>query len=382
MAFIYDMVDTWNNAGTTFTAIKMNVTDSASQAASLLMDLQVGGISQFSIDKGGHATFPLATFANPAIKMGACGIYTEDEGGTGFSMTFKANAGDVMDVRYEGVSVLGDLPLGFNPVNAQPPRTRLYEDGAAYTIGMRNGTNPQSFRVYGTFTDASNYERLNITYDGSQYDIRTQSAGTGTQKKLLIGTAGDASLQFVTQAATRWEVNGSSGHFLAITDNTYDIGANGANRPRNLYLGASCFLGVSESIVSNSTGWLRFISDGVIRISDADDNGFDRLQFGGSTSSFPALKRSSTALQARLADDSDYAEFDCGVLRANNTFFHGLLRNAATGVTINSGTGSPEGVVTAEPGSIYMNTSGGTDTTLYTKNSGSGNTGWVAVDNV
>lgn len=47
------------------------------------------------------------------------------------------------------------------------------------------------------------------------------------------------------------------------------------------------------------------------------------------------------------------------------------------------GTGSPEGVVTASPGSLYLNMSGGTDTTLYTKNSGNAtNTGWVAIDNV
>jgi hypothetical protein len=43
------------------------------------------------------------------------------------------------------------------------------------------------------------------------------------------------------------------------------------------------------------------------------------------------------------------------------------------------GSGSPEGVVTAPPGSIYQNTSGGTNTTLYVKRSGTGNTGWFAV---
>lgn len=41
------------------------------------------------------------------------------------------------------------------------------------------------------------------------------------------------------------------------------------------------------------------------------------------------------------------------------------------------GSGSPEGVVTAEPGSLYCNNSGGAGTTLYVKQSGSGNTGWV-----
>lgn len=43
-----------------------------------------------------------------------------------------------------------------------------------------------------------------------------------------------------------------------------------------------------------------------------------------------------------------------------------------------NGTGSPEGVVTAPVGSLYSRTDGGTGTTLYVKESGTGNTGWVA----
>jgi hypothetical protein len=53
---IFDLTDTWNAGGTTFTAIKMNATDSASAADSLLMDLQVGGVSQFKVAKGGRIT--------------------------------------------------------------------------------------------------------------------------------------------------------------------------------------------------------------------------------------------------------------------------------------------------------------------------------------
>lgn len=44
---------TWNNSGVTFTGIKYNVTDTASNASSLLMDLQVGGTSQFKVAKAG-----------------------------------------------------------------------------------------------------------------------------------------------------------------------------------------------------------------------------------------------------------------------------------------------------------------------------------------
>jgi hypothetical protein len=43
-----------------------------------------------------------------------------------------------------------------------------------------------------------------------------------------------------------------------------------------------------------------------------------------------------------------------------------------------SGSGSPEGVKTAPIGSLYTRTDGGAGTTLYVKESGTGNTGWVA----
>jgi hypothetical protein len=43
-----------------------------------------------------------------------------------------------------------------------------------------------------------------------------------------------------------------------------------------------------------------------------------------------------------------------------------------------SGTGSPEGVVTAKVGSLYSRLDGGAATTLYVKQTGTGNTGWAA----
>lgn len=42
------------------------------------------------------------------------------------------------------------------------------------------------------------------------------------------------------------------------------------------------------------------------------------------------------------------------------------------------GKGSPEGVVAANPGTLYVNLSGGVGTTLYVKETGTGKTGWAA----
>jgi hypothetical protein len=45
---------------------------------------------------------------------------------------------------------------------------------------------------------------------------------------------------------------------------------------------------------------------------------------------------------------------------------------------LHTGTGSPETVLTATVGHIYLRSDGGANTTLYVKESGSSNTGWVA----
>lgn len=65
----------------------------------------------------------------------------------------------------------------------------------------------------------------------------------------------------------------------------------------------------------------------------------------------------------------------------NGSYQFGDADNDFTGTagcTILSGSGSPEGVRAAKVGSIYLRQDGGASTTLYVKESGTGNTGWVA----
>jgi len=52
----WDFAYTWNDAGTTFTALYLNITNTASAAASKLVDLQVGGVSKFNVRKDGAVT--------------------------------------------------------------------------------------------------------------------------------------------------------------------------------------------------------------------------------------------------------------------------------------------------------------------------------------
>jgi hypothetical protein len=51
---VLNATQTWSNSSATFTAVKLNVTDSNSASGSLLMDLQVGTVPQFNVRKDGY----------------------------------------------------------------------------------------------------------------------------------------------------------------------------------------------------------------------------------------------------------------------------------------------------------------------------------------
>ena len=61
-----------------------------------------------------------------------------------------------------------------------------------------------------------------------------------------------------------------------------------------------------------------------------------------------------------------------------NTAGKGIVFTGNSSVIWRCGSGTPEGAVTAPVGSLFTRTDGGAGTTLYVKESGAGNTGWVA----
>lgn len=108
------------------------------------------------------------------------------------------------------------------------------------------------------------------------------------------------------------------------TDATHDIGAAAANRPKSMFLSGSMTIGTAGIYTCSGRGGWRMNADGVMRLINNAGSDFSYIQFGGTTSSFPALKKSSTILQSRLADDSAFAPLQ-GVLRT--------AVNAVTGLT-------------------------------------------------
>lgn len=60
------------------------------------------------------------------------------------------------------------------------------------------------------------------------------------------------------------------------------------------------------------------------------------------------------------------------------TYIEDLTRQVNAN-TVLSGSGSPEGVLTADPLTLYMDTAGTAGNILYIKKTGTGNTGWILV---
>ena len=149
---LLDLSGTWNTTGVA-TGIKLNITDTASNATSRLLDLQRGGSSVFNVSKFGTLTCGQITTAGSQISCGQINIGSSNQ-----------------------------LNWNFDTV--------IQRDGAANTIAQRNGTNANTFRLYGTYSDASNGRRLDITSTtGGIFTLTATGNGTGAIGNLLKLTA-------------------------------------------------------------------------------------------------------------------------------------------------------------------------------------------------
>lgn len=112
-----------------------------------------------------------------------------------------------------------------------------------------------SFRGYNTDTTAFSQTAAVKGFAGSDW------SGTNQESFIVFITTPNGS----TSNMGRWTIQ-SAGHFVANTDNVYDIGASGANRPRNLYLGTSGYFPVAAIFGTNpaSTGYVRLPNVGYI----------------------------------------------------------------------------------------------------------------------
>lgn len=320
---IINGTQTWNNAATTFTGLLANITDTASAAASLLMDLQIAGTSKFNVKKDGSIVVGTAvgSAASPLISFGAgtnYGIFL-----AAGSLCFSTSAAEIL--RLDGsngrINSIAGYPFVING------DTFLARD-AANTFAQRNGTNAQTLRVYNTYTDASNYERgvLDWTTNANQLTIGTQNAGTGTARSVVIIATGNT-IQMAPGGANTWKFDGLTGSLLANSDNAWDIGASGLNRPRYLYLAGGSLTGsaanssLTISPTWNTTGTPTAI---LLNVTDTASNGASLLmdlQVGGA-SKFTVDKNGIATVGASSTSG--------GIIRAGDNGFRTLQFGGGT----------------------------------------------------
>jgi len=101
----------------------------------------------------------------------------------------------------------------------------------ANTLEERNSTTAQALRVYGTYTDASNYERVGLKWDtgNSLFELATENGGTGSQR----------GIGFLIGSTVRWAISTIS-ELKPFADNSYNLGSTSL-RVKNGYFGTAVF---------------------------------------------------------------------------------------------------------------------------------------------
>lgn len=291
------VIQTWTNGATYTGALKVNVTNTSSNAASLLFDLQVGGSSML---KQVASTGALTINGNVTG-----GSYTAGSGNS-FGWTSRS-----------GIT---------SPANAQ--------------VQIANNAGTNSFILTAAGATATPAIQLGAT------DVDTTAAMIAqtlrTQGALTGGTTNQAGVDF-TVAVSPGKGTGAGGSFIVQTASAGSTGSTPNSLTARLTIngaGLATFTGgVTNSngainspvfvATTNATGY-RFASGGNFGSIGAQSDGvftfqvsalgdFGRLQLGGTTSSFPAIKRSAAALAFRLADDSADAAITAGAATLSST---------------------------------------------------------------
>jgi hypothetical protein len=211
---------TWNTSGVVDAALFINVTNTASGTGSLLIDAQIGGTSQFKVDKAGNLTVLGALAGGSLSVTGAAAM-----GQFNLAETTAPSAATSTDICY-GDSTLHGIKCSFNNgAFAGIPQYNGFAaltDGATVTWAIGSVANDNKSL---TFTVHGGSRTLNITnpVNGGNYVLWLKQDATGGEG-LTLGTG------------CTWRIaNGGGG---AISPST---GANAIDVLAFTYDGTSCF---------------------------------------------------------------------------------------------------------------------------------------------
>ena len=252
------------------------------------------------------------------------------------------------------------------------------EVGGTASFGVTNpgvfvGANNGAFRGASVVTDATN---KTARYQGSHYTNAEQPTSailvTSTAGSTVVNVGGSSSLE---NAAT------SVSLYTAINNTT----TTGTERLRVDAIGDVLILGGDLGNVSNlvAKGWFDDVSignlgqDGLLTLDKilTGPGRFDLLSGGVASWRLEHEATGEDAVWQRGAGFTDVLRMAQATGRVT---IAEDLEMGASGPRVITGTGTPEAAVTAPIGSTFMRDDGGAGTSFYVKESGVGNTGWVA----
>lgn len=199
------------------------------------------------------------------------------------------------------------LVAGDIPDLAQSQVTSLVSDLAAkatdslvvHLAGIETIAGAKTFSVAPTFTLGATYAAgAGLTWTG-----RSVASSPADGIVLLTNNA--------ATAFTRLQLGGTTASFPSIKRNSTalnfrlaDDSADADITAGALALSGSATLAAASAYIWSARAQVTSPADGIVLLRNNAGSDFTRLQLGGTTSSFPSLKRSATAVAFRLADDS------------------------------------------------------------------------------
>jgi hypothetical protein len=201
------------------------------------------------------------------------------------------------------------------------------------TLGQRNGANAQRSNVWNNWTDAANNDGFAIDWitNANVATIGTFKNGSGLARALKLIVGGLTALDIATDKSATFSGTGIFNAGIEDVSGYWALASSGLKLATAIKFCVSTGGAIYSQIFANSAS--------NIILSDSAGTSFGSLQFGGNTNLFPALKRSSTTLQGRYADDSDFCPVQ-GKLTTDNAYTAGAP--TATGyVTLYDCNGTP-----------------------------------------
>jgi hypothetical protein len=208
---VLDLTQTWNNAAVTFNGIKLNITDTASAAASKYIVLQEGGVDRFWIQPNGTTGSGIETIWVGDTTTQQLRLYNT---GAVFSLRSYASTTAREYIQFGGsgaITVAASNSQSVTLAGGATENLRLNFGGstylnspADYTLevgGLDGGTNGHTLRVYNTYTNSTNYERASLTWSSNVCYLKPENLGTGSAR-LFVPVTGSTTVGSLPAAAT------------------------------------------------------------------------------------------------------------------------------------------------------------------------------------